>query len=138
MRKAISLIVLTSEGLLLTKKRETWILPGGKPLDGETNYICLFRELKEELPYSQISITRHYQNFIGRTPHKWYLRSRGEEIKSWLDEYKDQNIESFVIIDDCNDMDPYMDHLVQTDHKIGLQDQDVEKAIKILENIVHV
>ncbi|HLD37930.1 MAG TPA: NUDIX domain-containing protein [Candidatus Nanoarchaeia archaeon] len=70
MRKAISLIVLTSEGLLLTKKRETWILPGGKPLDGETNYICLFRELKEELPYSQISITHHYKNFIGRTPHK--------------------------------------------------------------------
>ena len=72
MRKAISLISLTSEGLLLTKKKETWILPGGKPLDGETDYDCLFREINEELGLSkeQISITNYYKNFIGKTPHK--------------------------------------------------------------------
>ena len=72
MRTAISLISLTSEGLLLTKKKKTWILPGGKPLDGETDYDCLFREINEELGLSkeQISITNYYKNFIGRTPHK--------------------------------------------------------------------
>ena len=72
MRTAISLISLTSEGLLLTKKKNIWILPGGKPLDGETDYDCLIRELNEELRLSkeQILITNYYKNFIGKTPHK--------------------------------------------------------------------
>ena len=72
MRTAISLISLTSEGLLLTKKKNIWILPGGKPLDGETDYDCLIRELNEELRLSkeQILITNRYITFIGRTPHE--------------------------------------------------------------------
>jgi len=72
MRTAISLIVLTSEGLLLTKKKETWMLPGRKPLDGETDYDCLFREINEELVLSkeQISIGNYYKTFVGKTPHK--------------------------------------------------------------------
>ena len=72
MRTAISLISLTSEGLLLTKKKNTWILPGGKPKEGESDEDCLFREINEELGLSkeQISITNYYKNFIGKTPHK--------------------------------------------------------------------
>jgi len=70
MRTAISLIVLTSEGLLLTKKKKTWILPGGKPKEGESDKDCLIRKFKEELPDSKISITNYYRNFTGRTPYK--------------------------------------------------------------------
>lgn len=69
--KAISLIFLTSEGLFLTKKRETWILPGGKPKEGESDYECLIRELNEELSVSeeQIKIYNFYNSFIGKTPY---------------------------------------------------------------------
>jgi len=70
MRTAISLIVLTSEGLLLTKKKKTWILPGGKPKEGESDKDCLIRKFKEELPDSKISITNYYRNFTGMTPYK--------------------------------------------------------------------
>ncbi|MBI2057249.1 NUDIX domain-containing protein [Candidatus Pacearchaeota archaeon] len=72
MRTAISLISLTTEGLLLTKKKETWILSGGKPFYGEADDVCLFRALNKDLGLSkeQILITNRYITFIGRTPHE--------------------------------------------------------------------
>ncbi len=75
MKKAISLINLTTEGLLLVNKNGVYILPGGKPENGEKDYKCLIRELMEELSVSveQIKIYNFYNSFIGKTPHKGYL-----------------------------------------------------------------
>lgn len=44
-------------------------------------------------------------------------------------------IESFVILDDNDDMEPFMDRLVQTSWFAGLTQEDVKKAIKILKGI---
>jgi len=56
--------------------------------------------------------------------------TRGSEIKDWM---KDKDIESFVIIDDDKDMDELTEtNLVLTDSNKGLQKEDIEKALKIL------
>ena len=55
---------------------------------------------------------------------------RGTEIKMWLDE---NPVESYVIIDDDNDMLPeQQDNFVMTNQFYGITLQDAEKAIKIL------
>ena len=70
MRKAINLISIENRKILLVKKGEVWILPGGKPEDGESDFDCLFRELSEELPGLAVEGKfRHYKNFSGVTPH---------------------------------------------------------------------
>lgn len=43
-----------------------------------------------------------------------------------------EDITSFVILDDDSDMEPHMDKLVKTDYRKGLQDEEVQKAIRIL------
>lgn len=83
-----------------------------------------FNKLEEKLNESGIT-------FISRTP---ILPSgyRGEEIKSWLDNWMGEPVESFVIIDDDSDMKPFMDRLVQTSFNKGLQQKNVDKAIRLL------
>jgi len=71
MRKAISLIAIKDEKILLVRKKETWILPGGKPDSEENDIECLSRELSEELPeLSAVGDFKLYKSFIGQTPHK--------------------------------------------------------------------
>jgi hypothetical protein len=55
---------------------------------------------------------------------------RGQEIKDWLDDngWPDK----FAIIDDRDDMDPFMEHLVLTNPSRGLNLGCVQKAIKLL------
>jgi len=69
--------------------------------------------------------------FISRTPR---LASgyRGEEIKTWIDNWKGEPVESFIIIDDDADMKPFMNRLVQTSFNKGLQQKNVDKAILLL------
>ncbi|MFB6246213.1 MAG: NUDIX domain-containing protein [Candidatus Pacearchaeota archaeon] len=43
MRKAINLAVVYDSGLLLVRKKNAWILPGGKPEEGEGHYETLER-----------------------------------------------------------------------------------------------
>ena len=68
--------------------------------------------------------------YVGFTPYR-NSRIRGEEIKTWLDTtiFK---VESFVIVDDDNDMLDLKDHLVQTVNQNGLTFENAEKTIKIL------
>ena len=70
MKRAINLAEITEEGLLLVRKKDVWILPGGKPKEDETDDECLFRELKEELSVSEenISIYHSYERFTDKTP----------------------------------------------------------------------
>ena len=59
---------------------------------------------------------------------------RGNEILTYLRSHQD--VENYVILDDTFFEDfsikEISEHLVLTDHKVGLTDSDVEKAVKIL------
>ncbi len=56
--------------------------------------------------------------------------TRGVEIKDWL---IDKNVDSFVILDDDDDMDEMTNtNLVLVNANNGLQRKDVENALKIL------
>ena len=59
----------------------------------------------------------------------WISPDRGTEIDTWL---KGKDVESFVILDDDDDMEPHMDRLVQTSWEFGLTDEHVEKIIELL------
>jgi hypothetical protein len=56
---------------------------------------------------------------------------RGREIQEWLDKHG-ENVESFVIIDDGADMEPYMNRAVVVNGEVGLTKEDAMKAIEIL------
>lgn len=61
---------------------------------------------------------------------------RGDEIRAWLDGAQGQcfdRVESFVVLDDDSDMTAVRERFVQTSMETGLTDQDVERAIAILE-----
>lgn len=66
---------------------------------------------------------------VGQTP---YCSSghRGEEIQRWLTEHPEVN--SFVILDDDSDVEPFEDRLVQTTWEYGLLDGHVPVAIDVL------
>ena len=92
--------------------------------------------LKRILPY-----------LIGITPHRWQQGCRGGEIKRLMDDwndwikrglisekFKDDKIDNYIILDDNNDMlDEQKEHFIHVDWITGLQDSDVEKCLKILE-----
>lgn len=63
------------------------------------------------------------------------LQGRQDNEASW-DGSVLKPVESFVILDDTDDMDPHMDRLVQTDYgglRGGLQEEHVKRAIEQLE-----
>jgi len=70
MRTAINAAIIRRKRILLVRKKNTWILPGGKPNKGEHEVDCLFREMNEELPGLRLTITGYYSEFEGVTPHK--------------------------------------------------------------------
>ena len=64
--------------------------------------------------------------------------SRGEEILSYLKAHPD--IDNYVILDDTF-FDDFIikeieEHLILTDYKVGLTDENVQSAIKILKGIL--
>lgn len=73
---------------------------------------------------------------IGRTPslndrHVREWIPRGLEIQDWLDNTT-EDVESFVILDDMENMVHLSDRYVQTDPIYGLTPADVERATQIL------
>lgn len=72
------------------------------------------------------------QSIIDVTDHMG--SARGDEIQRWLDAHEDE-VESYVIIDDDNDMlEEQLFHFVQTDGWYGLSDRTVHLAIQVLKN----
>lgn len=67
---------------------------------------------------------------IDKTPLHW-SGTRGTEIQHWLDAHPE--VTNYVILDDNDDMlSSHVGHFVQTDEKVGLTEQDAERAIAIL------
>ncbi|MEK6840067.1 MAG: NUDIX domain-containing protein [Nanoarchaeota archaeon] len=69
MRLAICAAIIDKHKVLLVKKKETWILPGGKPEFGETDLECLCREIEQEMPGTEITNISYHQEFQGCAPH---------------------------------------------------------------------
>jgi len=90
MRTAVDAVIIQNKSILLVKKRNTWILPGGKPKEKESDIQCLIREVtREEIPSTKLSNFKFYGEFKGKTPHqgdillvKVYLAEIQGEIKS--------------------------------------------------------
>ena len=98
MRKAVNAIIIRSKALLLFRKNETWILPGGKPEEGENNLECLVREFEEEASGAEIRISKYYGRFIGTTPH------RGDELTAhvyFADIFGEKNVRPSAEIEEA-------------------------------------
>lgn len=90
------------------------------------------------------SFLRHHGftgELLGATPSWWRtpdgtLAVRGDEIQGWLDGWPDgdrPHVESFVILDDNDDMVHLSQRLVQTSFDNGgLLDEHVERAVALL------
>jgi 8-oxo-dGTP diphosphatase len=69
MKKAINIVSISDEKILLFRKKGVWILPGGKPEENESDQDCLIRECSEEIPRAQLEIGDFFGSFVGETPH---------------------------------------------------------------------
>ncbi|MBI2508140.1 NUDIX domain-containing protein [Candidatus Woesearchaeota archaeon] len=70
MREAICAAIIKKEKVLVVRKEQAWILPGGKPNSGESDIECLCREVREELSGMELENFRFYNRFEGIAPHK--------------------------------------------------------------------
>lgn len=57
---------------------------------------------------------------------------RSRSIEKYFEDYRGPFITNYVIIDDWNDMDEYSSHLVLVNPIYGLRDEDIYKALDIL------
>ena len=69
---------------------------------------------------------------MDKTPMLEETTHRGSEILHWLCDWTGEFITHFVILDDRTDMQPLKYALVQTSMDTGLTEDDVNRAIKIL------
>lgn len=68
--------------------------------------------------------------FFSKKSGSWNLVPRGEEVAGYLHGRTD--VESFVILDDDNDMKNLDAHLIQTPFDVGLTETDADVAIDML------
>lgn len=70
-RPIIGAVIIKNRKLLLVRKEDFWILPGGKPKSNENDLQCLLREVYEEL---QVKILRpiFFTTVEGTSPRKGY------------------------------------------------------------------
>ena len=69
MKTAVNAAIIKHKKILLVKKKDVWILPGGKLEEHESHLECLAREMKEELSGTEIFVDKYYNSFEGQTPH---------------------------------------------------------------------
>lgn len=69
--KAVCLVAVKNQKILLIKKENVWILPGGHPENSaETDLDCLKRHLDEQLPCVKIDELRLFGGFFGESAFK--------------------------------------------------------------------
>lgn len=96
-------------------------------------------------PFTEMDAILKHQGFVGeiidQTPKtlKNYREirfsqviPRGWEIEEWLEDHADLGIESFIILDDINNMDKLKHRLILTNGDVGLTNKHVKRAIKWL------
>lgn len=93
--------------------------------DESQNELC-FIELRDALREHDIEI-------FDALPLPLRIR-RSIAIREFFEKWKGEPIEEFVILDDWNDLDKFTDHLVWTNPRFGLTNDDVAKALKILKS----
>ena len=76
---------------------------------------------------------KYPSNVIDTTPLIKY-EIRGNEIEQWLS--KNDDVDSFVILDDHDDMGKYMNRLILTDPNYGLTQKDALEALSILRDTI--
>lgn len=102
----------------------TWRLPCKTKLD--------FKVLADYLYVEGVEA-----DIIDKTPAHWVpgkvrgVNGRGAEIKEWLDTTSIK-VESFVIIDDNEDMGDLIHSLVLTSHKTGIVKKNIRAALTVL------
>lgn len=55
---------------------------------------------------------------------------RGDDITAWFNRHPGEY--SYVILDDDDDMDGHMEHLVQTEFDVGLTEEKADECIRLL------
>lgn len=84
-------------------------------------------------PEAVVGVTERMYSFCYPNNDRHFGLPRGREIEHYLNQHSD--IDSYVIIDDDQDMLLCQaENFVHTDGEIGLTEDDVERAIKILNN----
>jgi len=71
---------------------------------------------------------------IGKAPQGPHGCQRADEIEVFLRDWEGPTIQSFVMLSDDADFGQFLTHLVRTRFESGLTVNDLEMAIKILEN----
>lgn len=102
-----------------------------------SSWRCLWNPNENERTIEALKLKGFKYDFYGltpRIPQNDFGQERGIEIQAWIDKELEKNeIESFVILDDDNDMLPeQMDKFILINNQYGLSDIDVFKAIEIL------
>jgi len=88
MRTAINAVIIKDDKILVCRKKRTWILPGGKPEQGENDEICLRRKMGEEFRGTEIKDLVSYTQFKGTTPHSKTLLEASVYFANLNDELK--------------------------------------------------
>lgn len=100
-------------------------------------------ELHNHIKYMRNKLGKEKLHWISSVPDLGWCK-RGAEIREWFAKNNDINIEGYVILDDevfSDYDDELLSHLVQTEFYSpdgGLQDEDVDLAIKILNENINV
>lgn len=102
-----------------------------------SSWRCLWNPTENNKMLEALKLKGFKYDFYGMTPRipqKDFGQERGIEIQTWMDkELENNEIESFVILDDDNDMLPeQMNNFILVNNQYGLSDIDVFKAIEIL------
>ena len=87
--------------------------------------------------YFGVLSKRAYRRAKGRAKVRCRSRGpretqRGTEIQAWLDAWRGEPVESFVILDDEGDMAHLLPRLVQTGWSTGLLHEHVQVARRLL------
>jgi len=75
MRKVIGCAMIQDKSLVIVRKekegKSSWIFPGGKPEQRESDLACLIREIGEELPFLKVVENfEYYGTFRGISPNQ--------------------------------------------------------------------